>query len=120
MYVKKNLKLNLPESHNMVQCFTFQMLSSFSAPLLLVSLLLVLLPTDLLARPDGGDQHNVESVNKKGAHRGAHKGAHKEVVHKEVAHDKGAHRGANLPHTHRSATEEPTEVGMHYITGTLC
>jgi len=92
------------------------MLSSFSAPLLLVSLLLVLLPTDLLARPDGGDQHNVESVNKKGAHRGAHKGAHKEVVHKEVAHDKGAHRGANLPHTHRSATEEPTEENAWILT----
>ena len=68
--------------------------SPFSSPLLLVSLLLVplLLPTHLLARPDGGHQH----LNKDGAHKeGAHRGAHK----------KSAHRSAEIP-------IEEYEVGM--------
>ena len=75
--------------------------SPFSSPLLLVSLLLVplLLPTHLLARPDGGHQH----LNKDGAHKeGAHRGAHK----------KSAHRSAEIP-------IEEYEVGMKLCnTGT--
>ena len=83
--------------------------SPFSSPLLLVSLLLVplLLPTHLLARPDGGHQH----LNKDGAHK---EGAHKVGAHKEGAHKEGAHRGAHKKSAHRSAEIpiEEYEVGM--------
>ena len=90
----------------------FQMLSPFFSPLLLAFLLL---PTHLLARPDGGAQQFLTSVNEEGAHKeGANKeAAHKEVAHKEVAHKEGAHRGGI-----KSAAEEPTEdyeVGIHCI-----
>merc|ERR1719507_2080207 len=80
-----------------------EMLSPFSSPLLLAFLLL---PTHLLARPNGGDQQFLTSVNKEGANKeGVHKNAvHKEFAHKEGAHKEGAHRGG-----FKSAAEEPTE-----------
>ena len=88
------------------------MLSPFFSPLLLAFLLL---PTHLLARPDGGAQQFLTSVNKEGAHKqGVNKeDVHKEGVHKEVAHKEGAHKGSI-----KSAAEEPTEdyeVGIHCI-----